>query len=85
MNWREDIAERLSLPAEVAGATKLTMSGRNRLLIENHRGILGLSDECVEIAGYGVKIRILGGGLDLEAMDKEAVLITGGVAALEFE
>lgn len=41
--FREDIADRLSLPAEAAGLMKVTVMGRSRALIEDHRGLAGYS------------------------------------------
>ena len=38
---RENIADRLDLPAEAAGLLKLTVMGRGRALIEQHRGLAG--------------------------------------------
>lgn len=36
--FREEIADRLELPAGAAGLVKLTVMGRSRALIEDHRG-----------------------------------------------
>lgn len=83
--WREDIAERLELPAEAAGLMKVTISGKRRVLVEYHRGILEYGPECIEVAGRGGKVRVVGDALELTAMDSEAVLVTGTVAGVEIE
>jgi sporulation protein YqfC len=85
MNWREDIAERFELPAETAGIVKLTVTGRRRLLVENHRGVLEYTRDRIEIGGGDVRIRVNGDGLELSAMDRDALLITGTLVALELE
>ena len=54
----EEIAGRLDLPAEtVAGVPKLTVTGRRRALIENHRGLLQYSRDCIEVDGGRVRPR----------------------------
>lgn len=83
--WREDIAERLELPAEAAGLVKVTISGKRRVLVEFHRGILEYGPECIEVAVRAGKVRVVGSELELTAMDSEAVLITGAVSAVEME
>ena len=39
--FREEIADRLELPAGAAGLVKLTVMGSSRALIEDHRGLAG--------------------------------------------
>ena len=85
MNWREDVAERFDLPAETVGIIKLTLTGRSRLLVENHRGILEYSRDRIEIGGGDTKVVITGDGLELRAMDKDALLITGTFCLLGLE
>lgn len=82
----EEIAGRLDLPAEtVAGVPKLTMTGRRRALIENHRGLLQYSRDCIEVDGGRVRLRIRGANLQLVAMDRSDLLISGVILSAEFE
>lgn len=83
--WREDIAERLELCAEAVGLMKVTVSGKRRVLVEFHRGILEYGPDCIEVAVRGGRVRVLGSALKLTAMDGEAVLVTGAVSAVELE
>lgn len=82
-DWREDVAERFELPAEAAGLMKATLMGGGRLLIENRRALLEYSESCVEVSGGGARLRVLGDGLTLKAMDADSLIITGRIAALE--
>ena len=45
--------------------------------MEEHRGLLGYSRERIEIDGGAHRVCIDGEGLELEAMDREALLVTG--------
>ena len=79
--FREDIADRLSLPAEAAGLMKVTVMGRSRALIEDHRGY---SRERIEVNGGRTRLVINGEALELTAMDREALLVTGRILSVEF-
>ena len=82
----EEIAGRLDLPAEtVAGVPKLTVTGRRRALIENHRGLLQYSRDRIEVDGGRVRLRIRGANLQLVAMDRSDLLISGVILSAEFE
>lgn len=82
----EEIAGRLDLPAEtVAGVPKLTVTGRRRALIENHKGLLQYSHDCIEVDGGRVRLRIRGSNLQLVAMDRSDLLISGVILSAEFE
>lgn len=84
-NWREDIAERFELPAETAGLLKVTLQGRGRVMVENHRGLLEYTHDCVEVSGGKMRLRIRGTELELRAMDKNALLVSGRILSLELE
>ena len=73
---REEIAERLNLPAGAAGVVKVTLLGARRALVEEHRGLLGYSRERIEIDGGAHRVCIDGEGLELEAMLKGTALET---------
>lgn len=83
MDWREEISERFELPAETAGIVKVTLYGRRRMLVENHRGILEYAHDRIEIGGGNIRLRIIGEGLELCAMDRDALLVTGLIVSVE--
>ena len=82
---REEIADRLNLPAGAAGVVRVTLMGARRALIEDHRGIASYSRERVEINAGAHRVCIDGEGLELEAMDREALLVTGRILSVELE
>ena len=79
-----EIADRLDLPAGAVGIIKVTLSGRSRALIENHRGLAAYSRERVEVNASDGRLRIDGEALELEAMDREALLVTGRILSVGF-
>lgn len=87
MKWRDlpvEIAERFDLPADaVAGMPKLTITGKARVVIENHKGLLEYGAERIEIGGGRLRIRIGGTGLELRAMNKDELVITGQILSVE--
>lgn len=82
----EKAAERLSLPEEaVASSVKLTLTGRDRATVENHRGLLGYTETEVTVACLGGSLRIRGSELLLRAMDADMLLVTGRIEGVDLE
>ena len=80
----EQAAERLALPADsMAAVPRITLTGRRQLLIERHRGLKRYGADCVELDLGAFCLRVQGGTLSLAAMDRDAVLLTGTITALE--
>lgn len=74
------------LPGEIVpGVPKITLTGRRRAHIENHAGILKYSHEIIEIDGRRAKIIIRGDDLELLAMNRENVIISGRILSAEYE
>lgn len=87
MKWRdlpEETADRFDLPADaVAGMPRITITGRSRVLIENHRGLLEYGEELIEVAGGRIRVRIHGTDLQLRAMDHSDLVIHGHILSVE--
>ena len=49
----ELLADRLELPADALGALKLSLCGKNRLLVENPRGRIADGESVLEMDGVG--------------------------------
>lgn len=82
----EDIAERFDLPADaLAGAPRITLTGRSHAVIENHEGLLAYGGELIEVKARHMRIRITGSELLLRAMNVSTLVITGKIAAVETE
>ena len=82
----EEAAYRFDLPADAAAALpRITLSGRNRVSVENHRGLLDYSDTRVELSGGRVRVVITGSGLELRVMDRSTAVITGEIFSVELQ
>lgn len=80
------IADAVDIPADVISATpKITLTGDTRALIENHRGLLEYGGEMISINGGGMTLKLRGDGLELRAMTKREILISGHIWAVELE
>ena len=78
-------AKRLEIPTlGLAGAPRVSVTGRGQVLAELHRGIVAYSGECVVFRVKNGRVRVLGANLRLEAMDAGALLISGLISAVEF-
>lgn len=81
----ELLADKLDIPADALGSVKLSLCGRSRLLVENHRGIITYNDNLIEIDCGSVKLAVRGDALRLGAMNGRDMFICGRIIALEFE
>jgi len=74
------------LPDEILdGTPRVTVTGRRRVVVENHKGILEYGENTIVINGGGDYVRIRGDGLELVAMNAEELLIAGTILNVEFE
>ena len=85
MSAMSRMTERFDIPAEALGATRLTVTGERRIMIERHGGILEYSHELISVNCGRRVLLIYGSRLDLVAMTSEELLITGEIARIEFE
>jgi len=81
-----DMAEGLGLAPELfSGSLRVTLWGRRQVMVEQHRGLLGYSGELIEVGGGKMRLRIVGRDMLLAAMDRETLVITGTITAVEYE
>lgn len=81
----ELLADIIQVPGDALGGFKLSLFGKNRLLLENHRGIASYGGELIEIGTGSAKLAVRGQELCIAAMDKRDMVISGSIQALEFE
>lgn len=78
--------EILEIPEELStNSPKITVSGFERVLIENYRGILEYQEYFVRLSTYIGIININGFNLKLEEMTTDDVLVTGKIDSIDFE
>lgn len=80
----DSVAELFDLPADiVAGLPHLEMVGSRQLYLEHHTGILGYSEEQIDVNTPSGVVRVRGQKLTLIAMTAEEVRIGGVICAVE--
>ncbi len=71
-------------PAETAGKLHVVLSGRDRLLIERHRGIIGYTQERLSLRLEGGYMTVTGSGLEISEYGSQEAVVSGRIDALEF-
>lgn len=80
------IEEILEIPVELSTNTpKITITGFERMLIENYRGVLEYQDYFVRVNTYIGILNINGFDLKLEEMTTDDLLVTGKIDSIDFE
>ena len=78
-------ADTFDLPGEVVwDLPRITIVAGNRVVVENHKGLMDYNENSIVVAGGRVEVRILGNDLELRAMNADELLITGDVFNVEF-
>jgi len=78
------VAELFDLPADVvAGLPHLEMVGGRQLYLEHHTGILGYSQEQIDVNTPSGVVRVKGEQLTLLAMTAEELRIGGKICVVE--
>lgn len=77
--------ERFSLPVESGGAPRLCLSGKTQLILENHKGLLELKEDCIVIASRTGNVSVTGEELSLGTMDKSSLIINGKILRIDLE
>ena len=73
------------LPAEaVSGALRVVLTGRSQALVEQHRGVIGYTQNEVTVRLENGFLRIGGQGLELAEYSPQDLCVTGRIDALEF-
>lgn len=80
-----DFLEKLHLPKDITqGAFILTAIGNKELYIENYKGILEYTTNCIRIQGKNTYIVIEGRGLKIEHYTEEDMLIKGNIISVQY-
>ena len=78
-------ADKFDLPGEVLGdLPRISVTGGQRVVVENHKGLMDYGPEAIVIAGGRVTLKLTGANLELRAMNVRELLITGDVFQVEF-
>lgn len=79
-------ADFFELPCDtVTGVPKITITGSQRVLIENHKGVLKYERELIEVSGSKMVMRIHGDGMELLSMTISDLQISGKIFSVTLE
>lgn len=78
-------AEKLELPGEALGALLITVIGKSRVLVENHRGIEQYSKEFIRLAARGGAVSMYGSGIKLRILGKNKLALEGNIRSMEWD
>ncbi|MFR4590541.1 MAG: YabP/YqfC family sporulation protein [Eisenbergiella sp.] len=82
---KELLAETLRIPKDtVLGASIVTVTGNDQLLVENYRGILEYTSEYILLQGRTCRIRIGGKGLSIAYYTNEDMKIEGKISEVRY-
>lgn len=80
------MVESLELPKDLMyGAVLLTVTGRRELLVENYRGILEYTTECIRLQAKDCRISISGKALNIQYYTNEEMKINGIIKSILYE
>ena len=83
---RQGLAEALSIPQEAMSDLPLvSVRGNRSVCIENHRGIVGYSEDCVQIAVKKGSIFVFGQKLYIACMSRRRLELRGLIRSMEWE
>lgn len=85
MGLGRQAAEKLDLPREVVlDLPLISMTGREEMTIENHKGLMEYGEEKIRIATKVGSLCVSGEGLRLKRLSAECIVIGGQLGKLEF-
>lgn len=83
MGIRRRIADALELQHDVAlNLPLLHITGSERLLMENHKGLLEYARNRIRIASTAGTVEIEGEGLAIKSVGRDDLLITGAIRSV---
>ena len=83
--WLSRLARHLELPPEAFGVTRVVLVGRDRVEIENHRGLLAFSTREVVVRADAGRVRIDGEGLILQLLWPDRLRVVGRIASVQLQ
>lgn len=82
---KEQVVESLSLPKDIMlGASIITSVGNREALVENYKGIIEYSTECIMIQGKTCQICFQGKRLSIDYYTNEDMKITGYIQSISY-
>jgi sporulation protein YqfC len=83
---KETIAEKLDLPRDVVlNMPKITVTGENEIIIENHKGVILFEEKEVKINSNVGLITIYGSGFEILFMGGSTLTVSGKFKSVVYE
>jgi len=84
--WKKKITAALDIPEDALSALpRVTLTGNGTARIEHPGVLLCCTGDAVETKSGRLRLKILGSGLRLRAMEREELLISGLILSVEVE
>ena len=79
------LLESLQLPRDVClGALRVTLTGSTEAWVENYRGLLEYSEQCILLQGKTCQVRFEGTGLTIDYYTNEDMKISGCIKNVRY-
>lgn len=86
VNMKQKISDALDLPKDIVlDLTRITITGKLTVFIENHKGIIEYSPNLIRVNTNNGVIIIKGRDLFLKSAIADEVMIEGKIKLVEFE
>lgn len=82
---RHTLYHALELPAEAEGLVRVQLFGRERMSVENHKGVYEYRTELVRLQTGDGMLRVEGEGLSLQELQSERICISGTITGFFYE
>ncbi|MGN0484090.1 MAG: YabP/YqfC family sporulation protein [Lachnospiraceae bacterium] len=80
------MVETLELPKDIVyGAAILTVTGQSEILVENQKGILEYTTECIRLQVKDCQLKIEGRNLTIPYYTADEMRITGVISSIIFQ
>lgn len=81
----EMIMESLQLPKDILrGDMRITLTGNREVWIENYKGILEYSEECILLQGKNGRVQFEGKRLTIDYYTNEDMKLTGRIMCIKY-
>lgn len=82
---REKVVEKLELSKDlILGAAVVTVTGQTEAYIENYRGIIEYTSECIRLQTKTCVIEVRGRSLDIRYYTNDEMKITGYIISINY-
>lgn len=83
---KNDLAEKLDLPRDIVlNLPKITITGDNEIVIENHKGVMAFKDNMIKVNTNSGIMCIYGNKFEILFMSGSTVNISGKFTSIEYE